>query len=88
MKKSIKKVSILGIVALFLAVAIFASNNTISSKAFAKKYTITLYKGNSNSDGFIKSTAKIKYKTAYSIIKELKSIGAVSKKVKANSLAP
>ena len=86
MRKGLKKLCVLGTVATMLAVTFISSKGMISSNASAPKHTITLYKGNSNADGFVTKQKSIKYKTAYSIIKELKSYGAVSRKVKANSL--
>lgn len=82
-----KKFCVLGLAALMLTVAVAAPASMIKAKASApKKYDITLYKGNDKATGFVTKKVTIKNLTAYSIIKELKSYGAVSKKVKANSL--
>ena len=77
----------LGLVIMSLAlVAAFSINKSSADASSKKKYSIKLYKGNDNANGFVTKTVKINNLTAYSIIKELKAFGAVAPGVKANSL--
>ena len=88
--KKMKKLSVLGLVAVLIAVTVVSvtqtKKNVNASAKKAKSYNITLYKGNANASGFETKKVTIKNLTAYSIIKELKAYGAVASNVKANSL--
>ena len=87
MNNCFKKWCVLGMATVMVAAGIFATCGAVKANASSpKSYTITLYKGNDNADGFVTSKVTIKNKTAYSILKELKAIGAVANNVKANSL--
>ena len=83
----VKKFGVVGLIMLVLAMVVVFSNNKFSAEASSKKeYTVKLYKGNANCNGFVTKNVKINNLTAYSIIKELKAYGAVAPDVKANSL--
>jgi hypothetical protein len=84
----LKKMGVLGlaIFALSMVACFGASKVSASASAPKKEYSVKLYKGNANANGFETKTVKIKNLTAYSIIKELKAYGAVASNVKANSL--
>lgn len=64
----------------------YAANDEKVVENRDKEITINMYIGNANADGFDVIPADIKYKTAYSIIRELKAVGAVAADVKAHSL--
>jgi spore germination protein GerM len=82
-----KKFGVIGLVVMALAlVAAFSVNKSSADASTKKEYSVKLYKGNTNANGFETKTVKIKNLTAYSIIKELKAYGAVAQGVKANSL--
>lgn len=93
----LKKYGVVGLVLALSAVATAVPLSKISADAATKNeknvvasvkndYTIKLYKGNDMANGFTIKTTTVKNLTAYSIIKELKAIGAVAPSVKANSL--
>lgn len=87
MMNNVKKFGVVGLVMVLLVVVVTISSSKLSVGASApKSYTIKLYKGNEMATGFTTKTVTIKNLTAYSIIKELKAIGAVAPNVKANSL--
>ena len=87
MNKKLRKMGILGLASLLLAVALaFPLSKTKADASAPNSYDVKLYKGNEQANGFTTTTVKIKNLTAYSIIKELKAIGAVASNVKANSL--
>lgn len=87
MKKHTKKWYIWGIAVMMIgAVLVKDSVLTQASDLKPDAYDIILYQGNEQADGFITSQVTIKYKTAYSILKELKEIDVVASDVKANSL--
>ena len=75
-------------VTMMMVGAIVANNSDLVQASALKSgtYDVTLYQGNEQADGFVTSQVTLKYKTAYSIFKELKARDVISSDVKVNSL--
>ena len=75
-------------VTMMMVGAIVANNSDLVQASALKSgtYDVTLQQGNEQADGFVTSQVTLKYKTAYSIFKELKARDVISSDVKVNSL--